>query len=59
VFNNLWSRWPNIARRHNATRANLATTLQSQLSGYGAKMSTCLRVIDELAHKISDPTRAR
>ncbi|KAF8819574.1 GTP binding protein, partial [Cardiosporidium cionae] len=37
IFNNLWSRWASIARRHNNTKSSLAATLLSQLSGYDAK----------------------
>ncbi|KAF8820969.1 GTP binding protein [Cardiosporidium cionae] len=53
IFNNLWSRWPSIARRHNNTKSPLAATLLSQLSGYDTKES----MIDDLlnALEFSDP----
>eukprot|EP00388_Colpodella_angusta_P014914 GDKJ01037130.1.p1 GENE.GDKJ01037130.1~~GDKJ01037130.1.p1 ORF type:complete len:431 (-),score=93.56 GDKJ01037130.1:48-1286(-) len=37
ISKNLWGRWSNIARRHQAVKATLAETMTGQLSGYGAK----------------------
>eukprot|EP00923_Selenidium_pygospionis_P006262 GHVN01010775.1.p2 GENE.GHVN01010775.1~~GHVN01010775.1.p2 ORF type:complete len:447 (-),score=89.01 GHVN01010775.1:2332-3561(-) len=37
IFNNLWDRWLNIARRHTATNSTFGSTFLSQLSGYGAR----------------------
>lgn len=48
VFNNLWKRWPSIARRHAATKSSLLNTLVGQLSGYGATPSLIGTVLDRL-----------
>lgn len=48
IFNNLWTKWSSITRRHTATKATVAVTLQGQLSGYGAGPA----VIAELCTKI-------
>ncbi|EQC38998.1 hypothetical protein SDRG_03951 [Saprolegnia diclina VS20] len=55
IYNNLWKRWPSIARRHNATQAALRTTFQQQLSGYGASSSTVVAVLNALGEMAKEP----
>eukprot|EP01068_Selenidium_serpulae_P005316 Selendium_serpulae@DN3968_c0_g1_i2.p1 len=53
VFNNLWKKWPNVARAHNAKNSTLVETLVSQLSGYGAKEALLEDVVYDLG--VKDP----
>ncbi|OQS01517.1 hypothetical protein ACHHYP_00696 [Achlya hypogyna] len=55
IYNNLWKRWPSIARRHGATQAALRTTFQQQLSGYGASASTVVAVLNSLGELTKEP----
>ncbi|KAI8923730.1 P-loop containing nucleoside triphosphate hydrolase protein [Entophlyctis helioformis] len=48
VFNNLKKRWPNIVRRHLATKGQLNETIQAQLSGYGTNLALVNRFLDKL-----------
>ncbi|PFH35317.1 GTP binding protein [Besnoitia besnoiti] len=54
IFNNLWSRWPSIARRQRATASSLLLTFSQQFSGYGAQqplIESVLRTFDERQRK--------
>ncbi|KAI9906869.1 hypothetical protein PsorP6_016229 [Peronosclerospora sorghi] len=51
VYTNLWKRWPSIARRHQATKSSLQSTLVGQLSGYGATPSLVHKVVAHLGRK--------
>jgi ribosome-binding ATPase YchF (GTP1/OBG family) len=51
IFNNLWTRWPNITRRHVATKSTAAATLQAQLSGYGSRLIQIQEVLDRMGAK--------
>eukprot|EP01116_Phalansterium_solitarium_P010928 TRINITY_DN26527_c0_g1_i1.p1 TRINITY_DN26527_c0_g1~~TRINITY_DN26527_c0_g1_i1.p1 ORF type:complete len:445 (+),score=124.18 TRINITY_DN26527_c0_g1_i1:62-1396(+) len=46
VFNNLWSKWGSIVRRHVATKSSAADTLQAQFSGYGTKPGQTQAALD-------------
>ncbi|CAA22290.1 GTP binding protein [Schizosaccharomyces pombe] len=48
IGNNLREKWPNIVRRHIATKANPVNTLQSQFSGYGSTPAVTAKVLDSL-----------
>ncbi|EFX02961.1 GTP-binding protein [Grosmannia clavigera kw1407] len=49
IKGNLMERWGSIRRRHVATKAAAADTLQSQLSGYGSSPKLIARTLDRLA----------
>uniref|UniRef100_A0A0G4I0Y3 OBG-type G domain-containing protein n=1 Tax=Chromera velia CCMP2878 TaxID=1169474 RepID=A0A0G4I0Y3_9ALVE len=51
IFNNLWTKWGTISRRHTATNSTVADTLTAQLSGYGAKPALVQSVVDALGLK--------
>jgi ribosome-binding ATPase len=46
VFGNMWENWPNIVRRHVASKATAATTLQRCWSGYGLKPTVTQRILN-------------
>jgi ribosome-binding ATPase YchF (GTP1/OBG family) len=48
VYNNIFPRWANIARRHAATKRSVVVTLQAQLGGYGARKSLTARLCAKL-----------
>lgn len=49
VEHNLRKRWPTVVRRHLATRASPADTLQAQLGGYGAQQHHTRATLRRLA----------
>ncbi len=53
VFNNVYSRWPQIARKHAAVKASALSTLGPQFTGYGCQPALVGKVLDDL--KIYDP----
>ncbi|CEL97715.1 unnamed protein product [Vitrella brassicaformis CCMP3155] len=53
IYNNLFSRWQTVAKRHQATNSPVVQTLLAQLSGYGAKEPLIQSVLDEL--HVKDP----
>ncbi|KAH8556625.1 P-loop containing nucleoside triphosphate hydrolase protein [Umbelopsis sp. PMI_123] len=53
VLNNLLKKWPNIVRRHTATKSTSIETLQAQFSGYGSTISVVAKFMDKLG--IKDP----
>jgi ribosome-binding ATPase YchF (GTP1/OBG family) len=55
IFNNLWKKWPSIARRHQATKSSLMNTLVGQLSGYGASPSLIAKMLSQMGAKAKDP----
>eukprot|EP00920_Eleutheroschizon_duboscqi_P003601 GHVT01008406.1.p1 GENE.GHVT01008406.1~~GHVT01008406.1.p1 ORF type:complete len:356 (+),score=84.88 GHVT01008406.1:536-1603(+) len=53
IFNNVWSRWMQVARRHDATGSSIVATLARQLSGYGANERAMQRLCD--SQGLKDP----
>eukprot|EP01113_Clastostelium_recurvatum_P045606 TRINITY_DN7853_c0_g1_i4.p1 TRINITY_DN7853_c0_g1~~TRINITY_DN7853_c0_g1_i4.p1 ORF type:complete len:451 (-),score=104.24 TRINITY_DN7853_c0_g1_i4:522-1874(-) len=51
IFNNMWRKWSNIVRRHTATKAVAAHTLQAQLSGYGTRLPQVMQALDTMGVK--------
>ncbi|KAL9132166.1 MAG: hypothetical protein Q9217_000100 [Psora testacea] len=56
IEGNLLEKWGSIKRRHVATKAHPAETLQSQFSGYGSTPATVTRTLDRL--KLKEPLEA-
>jgi ribosome-binding ATPase YchF (GTP1/OBG family) len=50
IFNNLWSRWDSIKRRHVACKNTIVETLSSQLSGYGCSRKFIIYLCDKLGY---------
>ncbi|KAJ3116623.1 hypothetical protein HDU96_009178 [Phlyctochytrium bullatum] len=46
IYGNLMKRWGSIVRKHVAVKVNIAETLQTQLSGYGANLAVVQRTVD-------------
>lgn len=46
IFTNLNSKWPNIVKRHIATKSSITETLQAQMGGYGTSRVTLNMVLD-------------
>lgn len=53
IFNNLWSKWPALAKSHAANKNQTGKTLQQQLSGYCVKLPLVVSVLEDLG---VDPT---
>jgi len=53
ITNNLLKKWPNIVRRHVATKSTAIETLQTQFSGYGSTSAVVAKFMDKLG--IKDP----
>ncbi|CAO3683222.1 unnamed protein product [Umbelopsis vinacea] len=51
VMNNLLKKWPNIVRRHTATKSTAIETLQTQFSGYGSTSAVVAKFMDKLGIK--------
>ncbi|KAI9289290.1 P-loop containing nucleoside triphosphate hydrolase protein [Umbelopsis sp. AD052] len=51
VLNNLLKKWPNIVRRHTATKSTAIETLQAQFSGYGSTIAVVAKFMDKLGIK--------
>ncbi|EEH22030.1 hypothetical protein PABG_04241 [Paracoccidioides brasiliensis Pb03] len=48
ILGNLMEKWGSIKRRHTATKATAAETLQNQFSGYGSTSKLVMRFLDQL-----------
>ncbi|KAG0225605.1 hypothetical protein BGW42_004213 [Actinomortierella wolfii] len=46
IFGNLDKKWPQIVRRHIATKSTVVETMQLQFSGYGANMACVQKTMD-------------
>ena len=46
IFTNLYTKWPNIVKRHIATNSSITDTLQAQMGGYGTSRVTLNMVLD-------------
>jgi ribosome-binding ATPase YchF (GTP1/OBG family) len=51
IFTNLYSKWPNIVKRHVATKSSITDTLQAQLGGYGTSRMLTNQVLDKFNNK--------
>ncbi|KAJ3315287.1 hypothetical protein HDV04_003680 [Boothiomyces sp. JEL0838] len=51
VYNNLMKKWPNIVRRHVATKSPIVETLQGQFSGYGTNRLIMNQILDKFPNK--------
>eukprot|EP00916_Digyalum_oweni_P014005 GHVL01022874.1.p1 GENE.GHVL01022874.1~~GHVL01022874.1.p1 ORF type:complete len:409 (+),score=57.13 GHVL01022874.1:60-1286(+) len=57
IFQNIWSKWGSIAKKHQSTNSSVSQTLLNQLSGYGARLSLVEDVTDKLG--LSDPVELK
>lgn len=51
MFQNLYSRWLTIQRRHVATKSTIVDTLQAQMGGYGTSRVVMNQVLDKFNNK--------
>ncbi|KAL9642063.1 hypothetical protein ABK040_004112 [Willaertia magna] len=52
IFNNLWSRWDSIVRKHKTCKNTIDETFSTQLSGYGCNRKFIRNFCDTLAKEM-------
>ncbi|KAF0973685.1 hypothetical protein FDP41_007072 [Naegleria fowleri] len=53
IFNNLWSRWDSIVRKHRQCKNTITETFSQQLSGYGCNRKFIVSFCDHLARTMT------